>query len=303
MIFDESTLRKLHALTLVANKVRAGSMTGDRRSTKKGSSQEFADYRDYVPGDDLRRLDWKVYARLERPFIKLFEEEEDVAVHILVDASRSMDWGDAVANKFTYARRLAAALGTIALAAGDQLSVALLQQDRSAADLESRQGLGAQYGPAVGRQHTLRLMRFLEAQQASGYTVLNFSLRNYALGAHRPGLTFLISDLFSPDGFQDGLRQLQGRGHELALLHLLNPEEIEPPLAGDLRLVDVETGAKEEVSLDGGLRGLYRQRVREWQAEVRSYCRSREIHYLAVRTDLPWDRLVLHQMRVEGIVR
>src|SRR5512136_1801888 len=119
MIFDEQTLGKLKQVSLVAHKVRAGKLKGERRSTRRGSSVEFADYRDYTPGDDLRRLDWNVYARLERPFIKLFEEEEDLAVYILLDGSRSMDWGDGEMHKFRYALRLCAGLGAVALASGD----------------------------------------------------------------------------------------------------------------------------------------------------------------------------------------
>ncbi|MCA9981224.1 MAG: DUF58 domain-containing protein, partial [Anaerolineales bacterium] len=129
-LFDEKTLRQLEQLTLIADKVRAGVMKGDRRSNKRGSSIEFADYRNYVKGDDLRRLDWNVYARLEKPFIKLLEEEEDLAVHLLVDASESMNWPDtpqeADLNKLNYALRLAGALGHIGLTAGDQVSIALL---------------------------------------------------------------------------------------------------------------------------------------------------------------------------------
>src|SRR3990172_7111180 len=126
-LFDEKTLRKLARLALVASRVRAGQIKGERRSTKRGTSIEFADYRDYTRGDDLRRVDWNVYARLERPFIKLLEEEEDLAVHILVDASKSMEWGEGEFNKLDYALILAAALGYITLAAGDRLTVSILR--------------------------------------------------------------------------------------------------------------------------------------------------------------------------------
>ena len=137
-IFDEQTLRKLDRLALVAAQVRAGQIKGERRSTKRGTSIEFADYRDYTRGDDLRRVDWNVYARLERPFIKLLEEEEDLAVHVLLDASRSMDYGTDTQHKFHYAQRLAAALGHIALAAGDRLTLIVLQGEAPS----------AQFGPA-----------------------------------------------------------------------------------------------------------------------------------------------------------
>jgi uncharacterized protein (DUF58 family) len=294
-LFDEPTLHKLDRLALVAAQVRAGVIKGERRSTKRGTSIEFADYRNYTRGDDLRRVDWNVYARLERPFIKLLEEEEDLAVHVLVDASRSMDAPrepDAT-HKFRYAQRLAAALGYIALAAGDRLTVTLLQGAQTL----------AQFGPARGRGYTLRLLRFLEDQKPDGATEIDAALRHYALVAKRPGLAFLISDLFSPQGYRDGIAQLQGRGYEATILHLLAPDEIEPPLAGDLRLIDVETGAPQEITLDGGLRDLYRRRVHEWRDEIEAHCLKRRINYIPVTTDLPWDEIVLYQLRQRGLIK
>ncbi|HNT23980.1 MAG TPA: DUF58 domain-containing protein [Anaerolineales bacterium] len=293
MIFDETTLRKLNQLALVASKVRAGVLKGERRSTKRGTSIEFADYRDYTPGDDLRRLDWNVYARLERPFIKLLEEEEDLAVHILVDASKSMDWGENALHKFQYALKLAAALGSVALGAGDYLTVTLLRAAQSP----------AQYGPARGQQHLMRLLAFLEPQTCDGTTDLNQMLRDYTLAARRPGLTFLISDLFSPAGFETGLNQLLSRGYELTLVHLLAPDELEPPLAGDLRLIDIETDFGQDVSLDAGLRELYRRRLQAWQNEIQLLCGKRGIRYLPVSTAYPWDELVLLDFRKAGIVK
>src|SRR5512145_1874875 len=152
MIFTESTLRKLNQLTLVASRVRSGAIKGERRSSRRGASVEFADYRDYTPGDDLRRLDWNIYARLERPFIKLLEEEEDLAVYVLLDGSRSMDWGEGELHKFRYAQRLAAGLGSISLASGDSLSVGMLQDGRAAAE----------FGPTRGQAALARLFAFLE---------------------------------------------------------------------------------------------------------------------------------------------
>ncbi len=293
MIFDESTLRKLNQMELVATKVRAGVMKGERRSTKRGSSVEFADYRNYTPGDDLRRLDWNVYARLERPFIKLMEEEEDLAVHILLDGSRSMDWGEGDMNKFIYARRLAAALGAIALASGDRLTASLLYA----------QGSSPQFGPSRGQHALMRFLAFLEGTKAAGDTRLNQEMRSYALSTHRPGLAFLISDLFALDGYLPGLNQLQGRGYEVILLQVLSPDEIDPPLAGDLRLLDVESGHAQDVSLDGGMRSLYRKRLLAWQEEIQAVCRKRGIRYLPVTTSTTWDKIILFEMRRSGMVK
>ena len=299
MIFDEKTLRKLDRLALAASQVRAGQIKGERRSLKRGTSIEFADYRDYTRGDDLRRVDWNVYARLERPYIKLLEEEEDLAVHVLLDASRSMDYGTASdtklesRHKFGYAQRVAAALGYIALAAGDRLSLSALRGETPV----------DQFGPARGRGQTLRLLKFLQDLTTSGSTNLDAALRRYTQGPRRPGLLFVLSDLFSPAGYRDGLGLLQGRGYEVVVLHVLAPDEIDPPLAGDLRLIDVETGAPQDVTLDNSLRELYRKKVTAWCLDVEAYCLKRGIHYVAVSTGVDWDEMVLHHFRQRGLIK
>ena len=293
MLFDETTLRKLNQLALVAHKVRSGAIKGDRHSTRRGTSIEFADYRNYAPGDDLRHLDWNVYARLERPFIKLLEEEEDLAVHILVDASKSMDWDVDAHNKFNYALRLSAALSAIALGAGDQLTLAILHEHETK----------AQYGPARGQQHLLRLLAFLEQQKAAGVTDLAGSLYAYLLTNRRPGLVFLISDLFSESGWQTSLGHFLSRGNEVILLHILSPDELEPPLAGDLRLVDIETGHAQEVTVDGAMRMRYQRRVNAWKDELRAECLKKDVRYIPLDTSHPWDELVLLDLRRAGIVK
>lgn len=297
MLFNESTLRKLNQLTLVARRVRAGVLKGERRSTRRGASVEFADYRNYTPGDDLRRLDWNAYARLDRPFLKLMEEEEDLAVYILIDVSSSMDWGEGSTHKRTFAMQLAGALSAIALGSGDQCSVILLQNGK----------VSNRLGPLRGAHQLSRLLVFLEnentAFEPGGTTELDRVLREYSLAIGRPGVAFLLSDLFSPGGFQGGMNALLGRGFELIVLHLLSPVELDPPLAGDLRLVDVETGNSEELTIDGGMRGLYQQRLVEWQTNIQKDCRKRGAEYILVDTSTPWDKLVLQNMRRTGIVK
>lgn len=293
MIFDETTLRKLNQLSLVATRIRKGAIKGERRSSRRGSSVEFADYRNYVPGDDLRRLDWNLYARLERPFIKIFEEEDDLAAYLLLDGSRSMNWGDGDLNKFDYARKLVAGLGAIALSNGDLLSVGVLQNGH----------VTAEFGPARGGAALSRLFHFLEPLQAEGETDLNAALRQYAVKPRRPGLALLVSDLLAAEGYEAGLRALQERGHEAALVHLLAPDEIDPPLAGDLQLVDVESGQAQDVSLDGGLRGRYKARVQDWLRNTQADCRKRGIRYLNLVTSTPWDQALLLEMRRTGIVK
>lgn len=292
-LFDEKTRRKLEQLMLAASRVRAGAIKGERRSNKRGTSIEFADYRNYVPGDDLRRLDWNIYARLERPLTKLYEDEEDLAVHLILDTSASMNLpDDPELKKFTYTRRLLAGLGFISLTSNDRLMVTAVSGSTT-----------QRFGPSRGRGYGVRLLNFVNDIQARGTTDLNAALHDYAMRAGRPGLCIILSDMFSPSGYVDGLNTLLGKGYEVALVHVLSPDEIEPPLVGDLRLVDVETGGAQEVSIDGGMRDLYVKRVHEWRENIRAECVRRNVHYVPVETSTPWEKVILYDLRRLGIVR
>ena len=207
---------------LWSQRVRAGAMKGERRSTRRGTSIEFADYRNYARGDDLRRLDWNIYARLQRPYIKLLEDEEDLAVHVLLDTSASMDWPQererTDQNKFIFGQRLAAGLAYTSLTSNDRMMLTAMSGGRTEA-----------FGPARGRGRGIAMLRFLEALQPAGITDLNPILTNYALRVSRPGLLFVISDMFSPSGHMDGINALMSKGHEVVIMHVLAPDEIDPP--------------------------------------------------------------------------
>jgi uncharacterized protein (DUF58 family) len=292
-LFDEKTRRKLEQLMLAASRVRAGAIKGERRSNKRGTSIEFADYRNYVPGDDLRRLDWNIYARLERPLTKLYEDEEDLAVHLILDTSASMDFpDDPDLNKFTYTRRLLAGLGYVSLTSNDRLLVTAV----SGGEL-------SHFGPARGRAYGVRLLNYINDLQARGTTDLNAVLRDYAMRAGRPGLCIIVSDMFSPTGYMNGVNALLGKGYEVAIVHVLAPDEIEPPLAGDLRLLDVETGVAQEVSIDGTMRDLYVRRVEEWRDSIRMECVRRNVHFIPVDTRTAWEKVILYELRRLGIVK
>lgn len=296
LLLEETLRRKLDRLALVATRIRAGSMKGERRSKNRGTSIEFADYRNYTPGDDLRRLDWNVYARLERLYLKLFEDEEDLAVHVLLDASASMNWpqdeDQAGAQKITYARRLFAALAYIGLSDNDRVMLSTLH-DRG----------GEAFGPSRGRGQVLPMLRYAHDIRASGVTDLNAMLRDYAMRQPRPGLCFVISDFFSPTGYVEGLNALLAKGHEVIVLHVLSRDEVEPPLAGDLRLIDVETGQAQEVSIDATMRQMYVERVEAWQHDIRAECSRRGVKYLPLITDMPLEKVILYEMRRMGIVK
>lgn len=294
-LFDEKTRRKLEQLMLVATRVRAGAMKGERRSVKRGSSTEFADYRNYVQGDDLRRLDWNIYARLDRPFIKLLEDEEDLAVHLLLDTSASMAWppeGQRDQNKFFYAQRLIAGLAYISLATNDRLTISAINN--------TRQG---QFGPVRGRGYGLAMLTHVSAFRAEGITDLNGALKDYSRRGGRPGMCFIVSDCFSPNGLQEGINALLGKGNEVVLLHVLSPDEVAPQIGGDLRLVDTETGQPQEVTIDSGMRDLYMRRMEAWREGLRADCLRRGVHYVPIETDTPWEKVILYNLRRLGAVK
>lgn len=294
-LFDPSTLRKLEQLSLIASQVRAGVLKGERRSKKRGTSIEFADYRDYVKGDDLRRVDWNIYARLERPFIKLLEEEEDLSTHLLLDASASMDWPQEGAyshKKFVWAMRILAGLAYISLVSGDYVNISALQAPRN-----------FQWGPHRGRGYLIPLLKELEKVKPSGSVDFNEKLRDYALRTKRAGLCIVCSDLMNDTGYREGLSALQGRGFEVVLIHLLSPDEITPPLEGDLRLIDVETGKPQEVSIDAQMMAVYQERLLNWREEIGSFCLKRGIHYITLDSSTPWEELILFELRRLGVMR
>lgn len=300
LLLPETIRRRLEPLMLHAKTIRTGSMKGERRSVKRGTSIEFADYRNYTPGDDLRKLDWNVYARLEKPYIKLLEDEEDLAVHLLLDVSASMNWpnaedsegGNIEHNKLLFAKRLFAGLAYISLKSGDRLMLSAMN-DRG----------NNPFGPARGRAQTVSMLRYAHALEAEGVTDLHQQLRNYAIREKRAGLVIIMTDMFSPGGYIEGLNMLLGKGHEVAIIHLLSPDEITPPLAGDLSLIDIETGNMQEVTVDASMRAIYQQRLTNWLDNIRDDCARKGVHYLMVETDIPFEKVILFELRKLGIVR
>ncbi|HEY7464838.1 MAG TPA: DUF58 domain-containing protein [Candidatus Limnocylindria bacterium] len=288
VIFDEAFLRRLDQLELASRRLTAGRMKGERRSVRRGQSVEFADYRNYAAGDDLRQLDWNVYARLERLFIKLFVEEEDVTVHVLVDASRSMDFGDP--NKLLFARRAAGALAYLGLAHLDRVSVAFLGEGR--ADT---------LRPLRGKGRVFEAFRFLSAPRSEHLTGLGPAARDYASRLRGRGPLLLISDLLDP-GYLDALRDLAGTRCQLSVIHVLSPEERDPDIPPDARLVDSETAAAIEVTGDDDLVERYRSRMDEWQEEIGAFVARRGGSYVSVTSDLDLADLLFDVLRRRRVV-
>ncbi|MDQ3870292.1 MAG: DUF58 domain-containing protein [Chloroflexota bacterium] len=283
-VFDEEFLRQLERLMLVSRSAVQGGLKGVRRSSRRGQSVEFADFRNYTLGDDLRSLDWNVYARLERLFVKLFVEEEDVTVHLLLDASGSMGTGSP--DKLLFAKRAAAALAYVGLASYDRISLAVLQ-GRTARRFPSLRGTG----------RVFRVLADLSGiRPAPGATDLAAASRHYAAQLIQRGPLVLISDLFDANA-ERAIGELAATRCEVSVLHTLSPDELDPPLEGDLRLVDHETGAGVDITADLGTLGAYRTRLAVWQSELESVCAKRRAAYAPVSTTLPLAELVFAELR------
>jgi len=296
-LLDGSFARRLERLNLVSRKRLAGQGQGDRRSLRKGSSLEFADYRHYVEGDDPARVDWNIYSRTDTLFVRLYEEEEVLNVHLLVDASRSMDWGEPA--KLLYARRLAAALGYVALNAANRLFIWPLSAS------------AASFGPAWGRGRASAMLSFIDEVHPSqtatpavaGLQVppeLDQALNTFTSRAG--GLIVLVSDLLSPN-WERALSRLATRPADVVVLHTLAPQELRPALGGDVRLIDRESGAAVSVTLNNDALRLYGQRLADWRRTVESYCARHGMAYVPIDTNTPLESLVFDVLRRRNVVR
>jgi uncharacterized protein (DUF58 family) len=283
-VFDEAFLRQLERLLLLMRSPVRGGLKGGRRSVKRGQSVEFADYRDYALGDDLRQLDWNVYARLERLFVKLFIEEEDVTVTLLIDASASMATG--VPEKLVFAKRAAAALGYIGLASEDRVAVSALA-GRVARRRAAMRGSG----------RVFRLLADLSAiEPAEGPTDLVAAARHAAAQLHGRGVVVLLSDLLDP-GADRVILELAATGSELIVLHVLAPDELDPPLEGDLRLVDTETGDRVDITADLATIDAYKARLTAWKAGFADIAAKRRASYVDLSSDVNLAELMFAELR------
>ncbi|MEE8450838.1 MAG: DUF58 domain-containing protein [Thermoguttaceae bacterium] len=289
-LFDSEFLKKLEYLSLVSRRVFRGQLLAQRRTMQMGGGIEFADHRDYTPGDDLRYLDWNVFARLGEPLLKRFQEEEDLHVYLFLDCSRSMGFGDP--SKFDYARRITAALAYIGLADLDRVSVSAFAGDL----LDS-------FPLTRGKERILTLLQFLEQLESQGtVTDLARVTTGFVHRRQRPGLAIVISDLFDPAGFQRGVDILRHRRFETHLVQICDRRELEPDLAGDVELYDVETGDTKKVTVTERKLRQYRTVFGNFQKSVESYCRKYGLGCTRTTTDVPFDELILQMMRTAGAV-
>ena len=294
-LISPDLMKRLEQLQLLARRRSKSTAKGERRSGARGQSVEFADYRTYVPGDDLRRIDWNLFGRLERLFLKLYEEERELPVTIYLDSSESMSFGRV--SKFDFARQVAAAVGYVALCGFDRVTV----EPFPLADDQA--GLVGELRAVRGRQSAMRFFDNLNRLKAGGTADFNQALRLGAMKHRAQGVIVVLSDFLDPAGYEDGLKSLASRGSEVHAVQILAPEELEPSSYGDLRVIDSETGAEQEVTFGKYRLKAYRATVQNYCRRLQEYCRARGIRYQLAQSDTPIDDLLLKAMRTGGMWR
>lgn len=301
-IFDEELLSRLRRLVLSSRQTIAEGLAGEHRSQRRGTSPEFADFKNYSHGDDYRRIDWNSYARLDNLFVRLSEITTEFHVHVLLDASNSMDWRSSpgIPSKFTYARRAAGALGYVALWHHDRFTLSPFGST-----------LGRAFGPVQGRANAVPLLRYLEQLRPLGATSLSDVLDRYVHSRRRTGVLILVSDMLSgePEEMAPALRELRGRGWNVTIIHVVDEAELAPSLLPGVserprpaELIEVESGERLRLTPTAAVLGRYRDAVAAWLTRVEDVCREEQIDYLRLQTDWPFDSMVLRLLNERGVI-
>lgn len=289
-LLEPEFLNKLEQLELVSKKIFVGRMKGERKSKRRGSSVEFADHRQYSVGDDLRHIDWNVYGRLDKLFLKLFLEEEDLHFYTLLDTSLSMDFGEP--TKLHYGKQVAAALAFIGL----------VNHDRVMLDTFSS-GLAAGMNSVRGRSQMYRVVGYLDKLAASGASDLTAAAKSFAIKHAGKGVVVIISDFLDKRGYEPALRYLLARNMDIYVIHVLSQEEVNPELVGDLRLVDAEDDDIAEITVSAPLLKRYKDNLNAFVGGMKEWCTKRGITYIFTTNQNPFDKLILNYLRERGLVR
>jgi uncharacterized protein (DUF58 family) len=289
-LFDDEFQRKLEMLALVSRRVFAGRLRAERRSKKKGSGLEFADHRDYVPGDDFRSVDWNVYQRFGKLLVRLYEEEEDLSIYLIVDCSTSMGFGNK--RKFDQARRLCAALAYVGLANLDRVTIVGVN-DAVISRMPTTRGKG----------RIFKVFEFLSQLEPRGVTDLGSALRTFVAQHKRRGLAVLFSDLYDPAGFEAGINMLRFNKFEPYVVELVDPAEARPALKGDVRIYDCETGEERELTITDAMLDRMQQAALDYRSNIERFCAQKQVPYFPADVNTPFDELVLRVFRRGGFLR
>jgi uncharacterized protein (DUF58 family) len=297
-LFDEELVGRLRKLVLLSRKSIAEGLAGEHRSKRRGSSPEFADFKSYSQGDDFRRIDWNIYSRLDELFVRLSEVTTELTVHVLLDASNSMDWRGShdVPTKFTYGRRVAGSLSYVSLWHFDRVVIAPFGRD-----------LAAPFGPSQGRSHVVPMLRYLSNLEPLGQTDVVASVDRYMRARRRPGIMILVSDLLSgePGQLRDLLRELRARKWQTIVVHVVDEVELAPALlvSGDpAELLEVESGERLMLTPTSQIFERYTAALTGWLDDVEAACDDEEAEYLRIQTDWPFESIVLRMLHGRGVL-
>ncbi len=290
-LFDDEFLKRLEYLNLVANHMIPGHMHGEHRAKKTtGSGIEFADYQQYVSGEDTKNVDWRTYLRLDKLVVRLFEEETDLPIYIFFDASASMGYG--VPPKFDYARKVAAAL----------CYVGLLNQDRVNL-VGFADGIAQELSARRGKHQVWHAFRFLESVETGGITAMEKAFKGFFSSRRRRGLVVVVSDFMDEAGFAKGFDMLRYFRQDLFAVHIHSPEEARPDLPDEVLLEDAELGTSQRVRVTPALLDAYAEQFEEHCEEVGGYCRKNGWGYVRSTTDIPFEELILQVFRQGRFLR
>ena len=296
-LFDDEFQRKLDYLAMVSRRVFAGRMRAERRTKKSGSGVEFADHREYQPGDDFRYLDWNVYQRFNKLLLRLYEEEEDLAIYFIVDASSSMAFGadgkrGAHAPKLRYAKRVCAALAYVGLANLDRVSI-----------VSTTDRIMERMPQTRGKARIFKVFRFLKEIEPEGVTDLEDALKSFVAQNKRRGLAILISDLYDPSGFERGINVLRYNKFDPFVVHVVDPAEAKPKLHGDVLLYDCETGDEREVTVTAKVLERFEAIHKQYVEEIHHFCTTHQVPYIQADVNVPFEELILRVFRRGGFLR
>lgn len=288
--FDEEFLKRLEYLYIMSKKIVAGANWAERKTRIVGSGLEFADFRNYSAGDDLRNIDWKLFARTEKLFLKLYEEEEDLFIYFLVDTSRSMFIGNP--TKFSYVRRVVAALSYIGLSNFDRVSI-----------IPFSDALTGRLPPARGKGQIFKVFEFLNGVEAAKATNLKDAFKTFVAQNKRRGIVVVLSDFYDPSGFEEGLNMLRYHKFEPMVVHVFDQRELDPNILGDVQLVDCESGAVTDVTVTPALKKAYAKAFDAMSESLQEYCTKRQILYFRAPIQLPYDELIMGVFRAGGFLK
>ena len=297
MLLTPQFLKQLDPFYIRAKHSFRGKFRGERRSLNRGAGMEFADYRVYEPGDDLQHVDWNIYARLDRLFIKLFHTDEGLPLVLLIDNSRSMEFGSP--TKLTCAKQVAAALGYIALAHADSVAV-----------YTCGERLLPTLSPTSGKSQFPRLTKALDRIAASGQTRLMECFKRLPMYQRHPCMVVILSDFLEPSGYADGFKLLSGRGFSLTAIHLISPEEMDPQAhlentlaGGDWLVEDAETGETKAVTINAETLAQYQNQQQTFCETLQRFCTDQGINYAQLKSDTPIESFILQELHKAGFIQ